>query len=165
MWWTTWSRVSGSRRSWSLVCWFGHSCCLETLWTHRLPARHTPPDAAAHRAHTWHCTDTHIHNKHTQPRLKLLSLSPIKRTSYRISFFKCLPVAIPVPPNGGRSLCRHRDRWPVGAVIGRTAPLTSLSHLMNDTSQHAPSFPHRTHLSTEHRHTDTSVWLECTLKI
>lgn len=51
MWWTIWSKVSGSRKSWSLACWFGDSCCLEILWKPRLPAQHTPPAAAAHRVH------------------------------------------------------------------------------------------------------------------
>lgn len=62
--WTIWSRVSGSRRSSSLVCWFGHSCCLETLWTRRHRVRHTPPGADAHPAHMWHYTGTHTYKRH-----------------------------------------------------------------------------------------------------
>lgn len=71
-------------------------------------------------------------------------LSKVKDTS--TAWF--LPVATPVQPSGGRSFCHHRDRWPVGAVIGHTARLTSLAHLTIDMSLHAPFFPLHTHLST-----------------
>lgn len=77
--------------------------------------------------------------------------------TYMDWFFKCLPVAIPVRPSGGRNLCCHRGRWPAGAVIGHTAPLTSLPHLTIDTSLHAPSFPLHTHLSTG-TYTDIFNW-------
>lgn len=59
-----------------------------------------------------------------------------------------LPVAIPVQPSGGHNLCHHRGKWPEGATIGHTAPLTSLPLLRIGMSLHAPSFPLHKHLST-----------------
>lgn len=128
------------------------------VWSQLLSGNslNTPPSRPAHT--TWRCLTPrphvalhwHTHTNTTKQRTDF-SWFWVNSTCTDLVFIVGLPVATPVPPSGEGSLCHHKDRWPEDAVIGRTAPLTSLSHLLIGTWLHAPSFRHRTHLSTETR--------------